>query len=262
MGMLKDLPLVLPLAEWVWGADASDDVSPELCLDLIPFLSGGCFSQLLTKALGVAIIVGACLNKAPIMRNMLHSQSAAGFSRMGMYSETVVYANAAAYGVLEGHPATAYGENLSLVVQNCILVALIWKFTTQPPVGLSEKLGLAVATVAYLVGVFQMLPDDMRYLLQASNGIIMIYSKGVQVLETYQLKHTGAQSIITVSLNLVGGLARIFTTLKETGDMTVVMGFALSVFLNLSMFVQYWIYKANTEKFLADLQADQKKKKE
>lgn len=261
MGILNDLPLVMPLAEWVWGADASEEVSPAVCLDLVPFLSAGCFSQLLTKALGVAIILGACLNKAPIMMNMMASQSAAGFSRMGMYSETLVYANGAAYGVLEGHPLTAYGENLSLLLQNFILVALIWRFT-QPPVAISEKLGLAVATMAYVVGAFRLLPDDMRYILQASNGIIMIYSRGAQVWQTYRIKHTGAQSIVTSSLNLAGGVARIFTTLKETGDMTVVMGFALSVVLNLAMFLQYWIYKANTEKFLIELQADQKKKKE
>jgi len=41
--------------------------------------------------------------------------------------------------------------------------------------------------------------------------------------------------------------------------MTVVMIFGLSVVLNLAMFSQYWIYKANTDSFLEELQ---KKKKE
>jgi mannose-P-dolichol utilization defect protein 1 len=72
------------------------------------------------------------------------------------------------------------------------------------------------------------------------------------------VKHTGAQSLITNTLNLVGGLARIFTTLNETGDMTVVMGFLLSVALNATIFAQYWVYKANTEKFLAELKAERK----
>ena len=217
---LQDIPFVLPLAEWVWGGDASESVSPELCLDLFPFFNRGCLSQLITKALGIAIILGACLNKAPIMMNMLKSESAAGFSRMGMYSETLVYANAASYAFLEGHPLTAYGENLALLLQDFILIYLIWKFTNNPSVTVQEKMAVAVAAVAYLIGVFQMLPDEMRYTLQASNGAIMIYSKGVQVRETYQIKHTGAQSIVTSSLNLVGGIVRIFTTLKETGEKT------------------------------------------
>jgi hypothetical protein len=115
---LIEIPFVRPLAEWIWGADASDDVSPEICLSQIPFISSGCFSQLLTKALGMAIIVGSCLNKAPIIINMMKSQSATGISRNSLYGEAIVYANGAFYGFLEGHPFTAYGENASLFLQN------------------------------------------------------------------------------------------------------------------------------------------------
>jgi len=276
MVKLQDLPLVMPMAEWVWGVSTTassleDDntidqavtVSAEICLDMFPFFNGACFSQLLTKALGVAIILGACLNKAPIMRNMLQAQSAAGFSRLGMYSETLVYANGAAYGMLESHPVTAYGENLALLLQNCILIYLIWKFTVEPQVvALSEKMVLGVCAIAYVVVVGSMLPPDLRYLLQASNAFILIYSRGAQVWEVYQVKHTGAQSIVTIGLNLVGGLIRILTTLQETGDMAVLFGFLLSVALNFIMFSQYWLYQQNTQEFLANLQADQKKKKE
>jgi hypothetical protein len=58
-----------------------DDISPEACLSQLPLLGMPCFSQLLTKALGVAIILGSMLNKVPIMINMLRAQSAAGISR-------------------------------------------------------------------------------------------------------------------------------------------------------------------------------------
>ena len=86
---ITDIPLVVPLADWIWGSttmkkDDDDDivvVSPDVCLSQLPFLGMPCFSQLLTKALGVAIILGSMLNKVPIMINMLRSQSAAGISR-------------------------------------------------------------------------------------------------------------------------------------------------------------------------------------
>jgi mannose-P-dolichol utilization defect 1 len=263
---LQDIPFVLPLAEWVWGADPHKDVSPINCLNLVPyglgiFLSDGCFSVLLAKALGVAILLGACANKVPIMLNMWNSQSAAGFSRSSMYMETVVYANGAAYGALELHPFTAYGENMALLLQNLILIGLIWKFTNNPLVSLQEKLMLAVGAILYCLCVYS-LPVELRYILQASNGLILIVSRGAQVFDTYQVKHTGAQSIVTNTLNLMGGVARIFTTLKETGDMAVLGGFAVSVVLNLAVFTQYLLYKENTAKFLADLQAEKKGKKE
>lgn len=71
---IQDIPLVLPLAEWIWGGDKSDDVSAEICLSQLPFFNSGCFSQLLTKALGTAIILGSCLNKTPIMMNMMNNK--------------------------------------------------------------------------------------------------------------------------------------------------------------------------------------------
>mmetsp|Transcript_3546 Transcript_3546/g.7345 ORF Transcript_3546/g.7345 Transcript_3546/m.7345 type:complete len:268 (+) Transcript_3546:92-895(+) len=266
MVQLEDLPFVIPLAEWVWGADPSNDVSPHMCIDhlpfsLGPFIGGGCLSQLITKGLGVAIILGSCLNKTPIMANMMQSKSSVGFSRVSMYSESFVYANGAAYGLLASHPVTAYGENLALCLQNMVLIAMIWKFTVHPPIGRHEKVLLFAGVILYVLLVSR-LPADLQYLLQASNSVILLYSRGLQVRETFQVQQTGAQSIVTLSMNLVGGLARIFTTLKETGDMAVLFGFAVSVVLNFTMFVQYLMYKENTAKFLADLQAENGKKKD
>lgn len=110
MVKLVDIPLVLPIAEWIWGAD--EQVSPEICLDEIPWMGQGCFSTLVAKALGVAIIFFSCLNKVPIMSNMMKSQSAAGISRNSLYGEVIVYANGVFYGFLEGHPFTGkpYGQ--------------------------------------------------------------------------------------------------------------------------------------------------------
>lgn len=102
MVALIDIPLVLPLAEWIWGTEAAP-----VCLSEIPFLGGSCLSQLLTKALGILIICGSMLNKIPIMINMINAQSAAGISRNSLYGEAMVYANCAMYGFLSGHPFTA-----------------------------------------------------------------------------------------------------------------------------------------------------------
>lgn len=99
---LTDIPFVQPLAEWIWGEEDAP-----LCLSEVPFLSGPCFSQLVAKAFGVVIIVASMLNKIPIMRNMINSQSAAGISLNSLYGESLVYANCALYGLLLGHPFTA-----------------------------------------------------------------------------------------------------------------------------------------------------------
>jgi mannose-P-dolichol utilization defect protein 1 len=255
-----DIPLVLPLAIWIWGVAKSDDVTPDICVEQIPFISSGCFSQLLTKALGVAIILGSCLNKIPIMLNMMKAQSAAGISRNSLYGEALVYTNCALYGFLSGHPFTAYGENSSLLVQNVVLVVLSWKFSTS--IISSQEKGTAIVGFAtFVFGILNFLPESQRYLLMSSTWPVMLYARGSQVLETYQVKHTGNLSIATTSLNLVGALIRVATTFKETGDMVVISGYILSLSLSFAMFVQYWTYLENTLK-IAKKTEESKEKKE
>lgn len=102
---LTSIPLVLPLAKWVWEAtDNPEAVSPDICLSEVPFLSSGCFSALLAKALGVAIILGSCVNKVPLILNMQKSKSADGISRNSLYGEALVYAACVFYGLLHEYP--------------------------------------------------------------------------------------------------------------------------------------------------------------
>jgi len=246
---LEDIPLVLPLAEWIWGGDKSDDVSAKICLSEMPFLSPGCSSQLLTKALGTAIILGSCLNKTPIMMNMISNQSAAGISRSSLYGEALVYSCGVFYGFLSGHPFTAFGENLSLLLQNIVLVLLAWKYSSRP-IQWQEKILVVLGAAVFSIGVLQYLPEDQRYFLMSATWPVMLYARGTQVLETFQVKHTGQLSIVTTSMNLVGALIRVGTTLKETGDMVVLSGCLLSFGLSFLMFAQYFLYLNNTKKEL------------
>lgn len=78
----------------------------------------------------------------------------------------------------------------------------------------------------------------------------IIYSGGLQVLETYRVKHSGAQSIVTTTMNLVGELLRIFTTVEEAkGDFNMLLNFGLCATLSIIMFGQYFWYQKNTDSF-------------
>jgi mannose-P-dolichol utilization defect 1 len=140
-----------------------------------------------------------------------------------------------------------YGENLSLLVQNIILVLLAWQYSSTP-VGVQEKVLVVLGYGAYVIAVMKLLPEDMLYLLMSSTWPVMLYARGSQVFATFQVKHTGQLSIVTTSMNLVGALIRIGTTMKETGDTVVLAGYLLSCALSLLMFVQYFMYLKNTKK--------------
>ena len=262
MKFLLDLPWVVSFAEWIWTVDPHEQVSvsAEMCLSSLPLMNGDCWKRLLVKGLGLAIILGSCLNKAPVIRNIIANRAAVGLSRSAIYGETLMYANSAAYGMLSSFPFSAYGENAALLLQALVIVVLCWKYSNTTMISITERGSVVAAATVYLATVPFVLPESLYYLLMTSIMPILIVSRGSQILETYRCQHTGAQSIVTTSMNLLGGVIRIGTTIQEVGwDWAVLGTFGLSLVLNCICFGQHFYYQTNTKKFLADLQQQKKK---
>lgn len=269
MSFLLEIPLVVSLAEWIWNDSTSQDssleqvkTSAELCLSTLPLMNTDCWKCLIAKGLGILIIVGAFLNKAPVIRNIVVAQATAGLSRASVYGETIIYANAAVYGLLNSHPFSAYGENIALLLQAILIVVLTWHYDSKYISAFERGVVLAMAALYWAVVVF-FLPQQYYFVLMTSIMPLLLYARGSQIIETFRCQHTGAQSIITTTMNLGGGLIRILTTIQEVGwDFAVLVTFGLSLVLNIICFGQYFYYQKNTQTFLADLQTASKKKKQ
>lgn len=136
------------------------------------------------------------------------------------------------------------------------MVVLYWHYTKTT---ISEKLAIVALSLLYTLTTLSFLPQEHRYLLHALNDSIILYSGGLQVLETYRVQHTGAQSIVTTSMNLMGEVLRIFTTMEETGgDWNMLLSFGLCAALSVTMFGQYFYYQTNTEAFYQQQQEKRK----
>jgi len=245
------------VAEWIWGADPMIS-NPMACFDPMELIgNGACLSRLIAKGLGVAIILGSCLNKAPLYINVLSSKSVAGLSPQAFYAEVIVYSNSALYGFLQGFTITAWGENFSMLLQTLFLIYLVWTFGKSTSV--TARLMLILVYLAYVAAIVQYLPESYYYTLQVSCMPFSLYSKGCQLLTAYQLNHTGSQSIVTLGLNFVGSSVRMFTTIKEVGwDQTMLLNFGMGVALNGILVIQYAIYYKKTQEFHASLQKEKK----
>lgn len=64
----------------------------------------------------------------------------------------------------------------------------------------------------------------------------------LQVWESYSNKSTGQLSMISVALQFAGCLARIFTSVKETGDLLVIVSYVVASVLNGIIFLQFFVY--------------------
>ncbi|KAF6299100.1 mannose-P-dolichol utilization defect 1 [Rhinolophus ferrumequinum] len=88
-------------------------------------------------------------------------------------------------------------------------------------------------------------------LLQASNVPAVVVGKLLQAATNYHNGHTGQLSAITVFMLFGGSLARIFTSIQETGDLLMAGTFVVSSLCNGLIAAQllfYWNAKAPHKK--------------
>mmetsp|Transcript_30102 Transcript_30102/g.36774 ORF Transcript_30102/g.36774 Transcript_30102/m.36774 type:complete len:259 (+) Transcript_30102:144-920(+) len=247
--------LLEKLAQWAWGGSTpTPEITPAYCLSTLPLLPIPCLSPLITKLIGIAIIIGATLNKAPVVFNVLSTHSVTGLAVGSVYGEVIMYSNSAFYGILQNNPFTAWGENGVMTLQSWLICVLVWKYKHDPPFGASQKIVAVGVYAFYAFLAFVLLPERWHYLLLAANWPALVVARGSQIVDTFRLKHTGNHSLITTGMNLLGTVIRVFTTIKEIGwDFALLSGYLLSAVLNTVLVLQFFLYWDATVRFKKSL---------
>ncbi|KIK63108.1 hypothetical protein GYMLUDRAFT_163817 [Collybiopsis luxurians FD-317 M1] len=204
-----------------------------------------CLKYSLSKALGIGIVVGGSIMKLPQLLLILRGRSARGLSLSAYVLETLAYGINLAYSFRNMFPFSTYGENLFLTIQNVLITLLIIYYT--PSIRLTRRrrnAQLSYTLLGLLVGVFILYYSPMVILafLQLSTLPLSLTSKVPQIRQNYRAQSTGQLSAFAVGSQIVGCLARLFTTATEVGDWLVSAGFALALTLNAVLGVQLWIY--------------------
>ncbi|OQS05864.1 mannose-P-dolichol utilization defect 1 protein [Thraustotheca clavata] len=221
------------------------------------FLHVACFKAVLSKALGYAIILGSFILKLPQILKIIAAKSVAGLSPSGFYLEVLVFQASVVYNFLRGYPISTWGENAVILVQNCILVFLLWIYSdtprTQQLVGVLGFVGIGA--------IMLNLPSEHLWILPSASIPASIMSRIPQVISNFKQGHTGQLAFVTLFLNLGGSAARLFTSLQETGDQVQMLGFLISVALNGMLVSQVLFYWRATDAAMAKEQATHDKKK-
>ncbi|THU78084.1 hypothetical protein K435DRAFT_877029 [Dendrothele bispora CBS 962.96] len=216
--------------------------------------------------------------KLPQLILIIRARSARGISLESYALETLAYAINLAYSSRNHFPFSTYGENLFLTIQN-IIVTLLIIFYAPPTLDLvsslspsafieslnprasrhrhthkltgslpSKKRNLVFAsalTALLLLILFVLTPLSFISFLQLSTLPLSLLSKYPQIKQNYTSKSTGQLSVFAVLSQVVGCLARVFTTVIEVGDLLLGMGYALALVLNVVLGVQLWAYWGN-----------------
>ncbi|CAM9627119.1 unnamed protein product [Phaeothamnion confervicola] len=222
----------------------------ESLVERADFRDVACLKALLAKLAGYAMIGASFGIKAPQIFKVAANKSTAGLSPVGFYCETLCYIITAMYNVLQGSPISTYGEVLTILIQNLILVVVIWIYMRPPP---------RAATVAAVLAAFAgsvwgsaALPPARRLWLPVSTMPINVISRVPQILANHRNKHTGQLAAATVFMGFAGSGVRILTIIEEVGwDRGLLLQYGLSFCLNTVIWVQMLWYWKNTTKVMA-----------
>lgn len=211
------------------------------------FANVDCLKLALSKCLGYGIIVGSTLVKVPQIMKIVQTQSGEGISVTSVLMELMGMTATAAYSYAQRYPFSAWGEGLFLMLETALIAALVLRYRGQT----SRVLGFT-ASYACLLAVLlaKVVPVSTLWSAQLLSLPVIICGKLMQVWSNYRQGHTGQLSLITTALLFLGGLARIFTSLTETGDPLMVLSFSLATAVNALIFGQVMYYWDATNKRL------------
>ncbi|WAQ84461.1 hypothetical protein PtA15_5A31 [Puccinia triticina] len=204
-----------------------------------------CLKYGISKFLSLAIVFGSGIVKVPQIIKILQSKSARGLSLVGFLLDSLGLVIIVCYNYRHDFPISTYGESFLLLIQNTIIVTLIILSSRYPKAGLLSF--VAISTPALLLAITLVpnspVPASLLQGLLTLSIPLALSSKIPQIMINFEKKSTGQLSSFLIFSSFLGCLARLFTTLTETGDPTLLVNFSCGSILNGILALQlisYW----------------------
>ncbi|XP_042368261.1 mannose-P-dolichol utilization defect 1b [Plectropomus leopardus] len=217
---------------------------PETCYDefFLNFnlLDVPCLKIVLSKCLGIGIILGSVMVKLPQIFKLLGAKSAEGLSFHTVLLELLAITGTMVYSITNKFPFSAWGEALFLMLQTVVIGFLIQHYGGRTGRGL---LFVVVYSGLLVLLLSPVTPMSVVTSMQAFNMPAIIIGRLIQAAANFRNGHTGQLSAISVFLLFAGSLARIFTSLQETGDSLMALTYVISSACNGIIALQvlyYW----------------------
>ena len=217
------------------------------------FLDVECMRTTISKGINLGIIAGAFIFKVPQVFNIIFAGDVQGLSAASLYMDVASFLPITVFNILNGNDFVTYGEQLVVLTQNILIVALFWYYlpTTEKP---SILFMLSVATTIFGsgFGLLYGLPPMLWWILPICSSVFNIMSRIPQIATNFANKHTGRLSVITWFLQVGGSLGRLFTNLQEEGISEssrpwIIGSTVVGVTLNVVILMQILFYWRNTK---------------
>lgn len=191
-----------------------------------------CLAFSIRKLVGYAIVGGSAILKLPQIINILKAGSSEGISSTSYYFETLVFLNTLGNALNQGLAFSDYGENAIIIVQNVVVILLIYKY--DKTISIVEKLLFVAFFSGYAYWILNatMVPDHAWVMIAGSCIFMNCASRMPQIKSNFDNKSTGVLSFITFFLSWAGSMARTIGVLLASDDRLYQLQFVVSAGLN------------------------------
>ncbi|CAL8100776.1 unnamed protein product [Orchesella dallaii] len=171
--------------------------------------------------------------KLPQIRAILASGSVKGLSVQSVMVELLGYTIVLGYNVVQGYPLASFMEYVFLVVQDIILLLVIFRCIGKLD---TLKLGMVGMYIALFYGFTQGVPHPktlpflMRFATPCSAS-----SKILQLRAIWETKNSQTVSVTTWFISAYTCVSRIITNTLLTGDMPLLVNYFIGLVLNISI---------------------------
>jgi mannose-P-dolichol utilization defect protein 1 len=172
---------------------------------------------------------------------ILKNKSADGLSIVSIFLDLIAITFHMSYSFVSGFPFSAWGDGTFLAIQTAAIASLVFLYGQRSPVRSVLFLALYGVFVYILMG--GMTPLKFLWSAQGFNVPILLAGKLSQAFTNYSNGSTGQLSAATCFMLFFGSLARIFTSIQETGDSMMIITYCVSTFANaviISQMLYYW----------------------
>lgn len=188
---------------------------------------------------------------------ILNNKSAEGLSIVSILLDLMAITFHMSYSFVSGFPFSAWGDGTFLAMQTAAIAALVFFYSQRSATKSLVFLVLYGLLVYVLMG--GLTPAKFLWTAQGFNVPILLTGKLSQAVTNFKNGSTGQLSAATCFMLFFGSLARIFTSVQETGDTMMIITYCVSTFANaviVSQLLYYW--NKPTTGFKVPLPADVK----
>eukprot|EP01036_Dinobryon_divergens_P025190 gene25190-33714_t len=194
----------------------------------------------IAKVFGYLILFGSVLLKAPQIYNIFATHTVEGLSPTALYIEVTTSMTSIVYNYKNNNPFSSYGEGATIMVQNFVIVILLWKLAKPSPPSSAFQLQMVAGFIVLSLLCYS-IPMEFQYLLPLSTIPLLISSQLAQIISNFQAGSTGQLSSISTFLIFTG---------KVGLDLSLLSGFLLNALLTGVQLLQivYYSYMVKSEK--------------